>query len=257
MLVWVFGSMAIILYLGKIGSGKTLMCVRDMILNRNNCNSIFSNIRVDGYSHIRMLTSDMILKDEVVDSKVLKSGEVRVKSKKVLNIDFWKEQKPPISVVLDEGFTMMNSRRSMSSVNIVLNMFTSMLRRVLSTQEGSTGDFVVCAQRLMQLDVNLRESANVINYCVCFWRRVCGCGFGVQENSEMPRQLNGCPRCGATLIKRGHIIQVLQFEGVELFQQWYYHRLPTYFHTEYVRNVSKYFNVYNTLQWENMFESEY
>lgn len=83
----------------------------------------------------------MIIKDEVVGTKKNKmTGREEPVVKYKLNVDFWKEIKEPINVVIDEAHTLYNARKAMSKVNIITTEWLALIRRVLGSRESGHGE---------------------------------------------------------------------------------------------------------------------
>ena len=244
------------IFLGNLGSGKTVCAVREMYLNQNNC---FSNINTN-MENCQVIRPEYIIKKEIVDyKKNKKSGDKEPIYKSELNMDFWQNTKKPCDVYLDEAHTIINARRSMSKTNIILGEWLSMLRRVLNDSEGKTGDLILISQRLMKLDENARDMCNLIAFHICHYLKECNdCHFIVQENSDMPRVMKVCLSCGSQNIKKHTFnIEVLEFESDEHFNLWKFNHEDTYFDNYLIPSIEKYFSMYNTLQWDNLFKGYY
>lgn len=245
--------------LGKQGSGKTVSMVREIVLNKDNKVN-FSNIIMKGKSKKKtiVIKRSMIFKEEVI--RVKKSGEKVVKL--VLNVDFWKEirKKHPlgINVILDEAHTLMNSRRSMSKENTIMNDFMALLRRILGDSGEGYGELILITQIGRRLDVNARELATSIHYHVCHYTRTCTkCKFNFKENNEVYTKPKICPRCGhRTMHKSDFIIEKWEFDSMEKLDYWLEMGRKTYLKHYYITDIADYFKYYDTYQWENLI-SEY
>lgn len=235
--------------LGNVGSGKTLMEVREMFLDRNKRRT-FTNIKTS-LSNCKLIDSSMIVKKTPLKTK--RSGEMVYDMK--LNIDFWKNIKEPINIVLDEAHAVMNPRRSASKQNIIITDWIALIRRVLGQSESGEGQLVLITQLPNRLDVIAREMATQIRYYVCHYIKSCDfCHISWSENSEHPEPLLYCPQCKRVNIKKhSHIIEVWHFSSMEMFYHWKFSKLKTYHKHYLVKGIEKYFTMYDTLQWDNLF----
>ena len=242
--------------LGNPGSGKTLCEVRDMILNRTG-RVIYTNIipkQPKLTPHIRTINKGMIVKEEIIGYKNKKDGSSEPIKDLKLNVEFWKEHKEPVSVVLDEVHNIMNARRSMSKQNIITTDFLALLRRVLGQGDSGYGELVLISQLSNRIDIIAREMATQVRYHVCHYMKTCRkCGQKYKENSETSEQLYKCETCGSfDLLKHGHYIEVWCFQNMESYETWKSYGQKTYGNHYYVTDVEKFFKYYNTLQWEDM-----
>src|SRR6056297_725297 len=122
--------------LGNIGSGKSARIVKEIVTDKSHRKYI-SNIKTKGTKNNMLMDSSMIVKKEIIE------GKKKDKEKLSLNIDFWKminEKYGAVSVVIDEFHNIMDSRRSMSSLNKILSEFISLLRRVLGEDSSGYGE---------------------------------------------------------------------------------------------------------------------
>ena len=134
--------MTIRIVIGNVGSGKTATSVLDM-LNNTHGRKTYSNIQTTLPNQIDIDPS-MIIKSEVVDTKVnKKTGEAIPVKEFSLNMDYWKGIKEPIDVVIDEAHSVLNSRRSMSKVNIILTDWMALIRRILGSNDSGHGELVL------------------------------------------------------------------------------------------------------------------
>lgn len=247
----------ITVYTGNIGSGKTLSAVREMSLEKRR--KIYTNIKTK-LKHCKLISPEMIIKKDMV--KTIKkrdgSGTLEPVYEYKLNKDYWQGIKEPISVVLDEIHSIMDSRRAMSKTNKILNDWLSLLRRVLGQSEAGYGELVLITQLSRRLDVIAREMAHQIRYHVCYYKKRCRkCGCTWQENSEMPEPLEDCPRCVSwNIYKLSHVIYVYCFDSMEKFN-FYRDTGTKTFYKCYYFPAEKYFKLYDTLQWDNLFDDYY
>lgn len=247
------------LMLGKMGSGKTACMVREMVLN-NDEKTTFSNIILKKVKKktVVQINRDMIFKEVIVKERP-KSEPLK---KMVLNADYWRattvEHPEGINVVIDEAHTLMDSRRSMSNTSIIMNDFMALLRRILGDSGEGYGELVLITQLGRRLDVNARELATSVHYHRCHYKRTCDkCNYNFWENNEVYQKPKVCPRCGnRKMNKSDYIIEKWEFESMEALDYWVEHRLKTYQKHYYITDIQKYFQHYNTWQWENLI-SEY
>jgi hypothetical protein len=183
---------------------------------------------------------------------------VDVENKRV-NLDFWKKIGEPINVVLDEAHSILNSRRSMTSVNIIITDWIALVRRVLGENSQTEGDLVFITQLPNRIDNICREMAHQVRYHVCHYKKNCNdCGTVWRENSAMPELIKMCPCCGSyDLLKNGHMIEIWEFSSMPEYNNWMAFGQETYYKHYFVRNIEQYFPLYNTLQWNNMFSEIY
>ena len=245
------------LSLGKLGSGKTLTQVRRIAMDKSNM-KYYSNIKIDSPNAILLKTS-MIIQTEVVGEKKKKNGEINPIVNKTFNKQFWVNVPKPISVVIDEIGQISNSRRSMSKTNIIINTWLVSLRRALGGLEYGQGDLVLIAQDIMQVDKLIRDLSVNIIYNISHWVKKCQkCGYGVYETSEMPEFMSVCRRCKSIELKKERLsIQLFYFNSVSSYNAWKIAGYRTYYKNEIIHDAHKYWNLYDTLQWDNLFEDEY
>lgn len=243
--------------LGNVGSGKTACEVREMALNRLN-RKIYSNI-ITKIPHCMALSSDMIVQKNIVSVKKTRQGEERPVYDLTLNVDYWKNIKEPINVVLDEAHSIMNSRRSMSKANILISDWLALIRRVLGATSEGYGELVLVTQLRNRIDIIARDMAHQIRYHVCHFNKRCRrCGISWSESSEQPEGQWSCLSCGSTeLVKEGHVIEVWHFQGFDMYDAWKEFGQKSFYKHYYITDIEKYFHLYNTLQWDNLFSDIY
>jgi len=244
--------------LGNVGGGKTALVIREMALNENN-RLTYTNIKTE-LPTTKLINHKMIIKREIVDyKKNKKTGDQNPIYKSELNVDFWKNIKEPINVVLDEAHSIMNSRRSMSKINVILTDWLALIRRILGEQEGSYGTLTFITQLPNRIDIIAREMATNVTYCVMHYKRTCtNCNSSWQEHSELPETTNKCYVCHSTKLKRSNFtVEVWEFTNMNKFLMWSHSKTKSFFKHYYVKDIQKYFNYYDTLQWENLFNEVY
>lgn len=239
--------------LGNIGSGKTANEVREIFLNKSH-RKIYSNIKTK-IDHQININPSMIVHKEV-SGQNKKGEDIHTLT---LNKKFWMGIKDPISVVLDEAHSIMNPRRSMSKVNIILTDWMALIRRVLGQAESGYGELVLITQLERRLDVIAREMAIQVRYHVCHFNKYCkDCGCEWIENSEMSEGLWQCPTCARWGIKKyNHSIEVWHFGNMKEFSAWKNMGMKTFYKHYFVNDIENYFPLYNTLQWDDMFSELY
>jgi len=234
--------------LGNVGSGKTACAVRQMALHQEVKN--YSNIKTTLQNNV-MLDSNMICSKEMVGQK--KTGEPVYEYK--LNTEFWKELHEPINVILDEAHSILNSRRAMSKVNIICTDWIALIRRVLGEDSRGMGDLILITQLPQRIDVICREMATQVSYHCCHYVKLCNdCGMSWNEDSDMPEQAKNCYNCGSINMKRINFqIEVKVFPSMSAYTAYKLYNVVTYYKHYFVRDIEKYFPMYSTLQWENLF----
>lgn len=244
--------------LGNVGSGKTAFMVREMAMNLDNRLN-YSNIQTNLKNQIN-ISPDMIIHKEIVDyKKNRKSGDNEPVYKFNLNVDFWKKIKVPINVVLDEAHTILNARRSMSKVNIIVSDWIALIRRVLGQTDAGFGQLTFISQLANRIDVIARDMATNIIYVICHFHKSCrNCGTTWKENSEMPEGYIICPYCNDNnIVKHTHIIECWHFPNIQSYMMWHSFGQKTFYKHYFINNIEDYFKNYNTLAWDNMFATMY
>ena len=243
------------IYLGNVGSGKTASAVREMFINENR-KKTYSNIVTKLKNQININPS-MIIKQEIVDTKKKRSGELEPVYKYKLNTEFWKSIKEPIDCIIDEAHSIINSRRAMSKINVIVTDWIALIRRVLgSSDEGS---LVFISQLERRLDPIARDMATQVRYHLMHYLKTCQeCFLQWQEHSEMPETLGICPRCRTnTLLKSNHTVEVWHFTSIQSYQFWKDYGQDSFYKHYFIKDISKYFQYYSTLQWDNLFSEFY
>jgi predicted Zn-ribbon and HTH transcriptional regulator len=231
-----------------------------MILNPMKFNT-FSNIHVfgKGTEHITFLTPDMILKKKLEKEVHRKDGTLDKAYSFDVNIDFWKEQPKPLSIVLDEAHILLNSRESFSRKNRKITEWIALIRRVLGSNEGAMGELVLITQLSRRLDVIAREQAHQIRYHICHYTKKCPeCSLTWHETSETPEKSYYCPRCkNRNLQKSKFIIQIWCFSNIIDFESWRDFGAKTFYKEYFVNDIEDTsFPYYDSYQWDSLF-SEY
>lgn len=244
--------------LGNVGSGKTALAVREMSVNKFQRRT-YTNIKTT-LEQCKQINPKMIIKRQIVDHKKnRKSGETEPVYKETLNIDYWKKIKEPINVILDEAHSIVNARRSMSKINIIITDWLSLIRRILGENKQGYGELTFITQLPKRIDVIARDMATNVIYCVMHFQKTCEeCRTAWQENSEMPEGYPQCPTCGSMKLKLSkHTVEVWQFSNMNKFELWDSMGTTSFYKHYYVRDIGKYFNLYDTMQWDNLFSEFY
>ena len=242
------------LLFGNVGSGKTASMVYEMVGNPQN--TYITNIKMYGgkqCSHIIELKPEMIINKEVVRYK---KDDTPV-HKFTLNTQFWKDihnKYSNINVVIDEAHIFFNPRRSMSSLNIIMTDYMALLRRVLGTTDN-TGDLVLITQLQRRLDIIAKETSNEISYFVNHYILQCvNCGLTYYENNERAEKIRGCYGCGCYKLKKIKCnIEVYKFSNMTNYNMFMEFGSKTYYSHFMIKDIETVFNLYDTLQWDDMF----
>lgn len=249
--------MSIKLYLGLPGSGKTACAVREMVLDRTRRQK-FSNIVTSNVPTNTVITPSMLIKRTVIPPE---SG--RGKSKVVLkcNAEYWMEQRrkfEAMDIIIDEAHTMFNARRSMSKINAVMTDFLALIRRMIGSNDSGSGELILITQLDRRIDIIARESATNVRWHVCHYIKKCSsCGHSHRENNETPEPLWACPKCGWTMKKVQHCIEVMHFRNMQQFTLWREMGMKTYHRRYYVRDIERYFGFYDTLQMSHLLTEDF
>jgi len=249
------------IFLGNVGSGKSISCIREMVQNDDEI--YFSNIITKSKGDKKLpnnivIDRDKLIKKEVV--KTMKTGEVIYKLK--FNVEKWQEYKKKygkFNVVLDEFHTLMSSRDFSTKQNKVMGDFLALIRKICN---DSTGDstLTLISQLDNRIDVNARNMATEIRYHVCLYDKLCQkCGAFWSEHSELPpfQKKKRCPNCDGKKLKLiNHKILVHYFDSMQHYQDWKYGGINTKIQTNLITNIDEYFGMYNTYQMSNLISED-
>lgn len=208
--------------------------------------------------HVIPIKHEMIIKKVLTGYKKTKDGQEPVYDKK-LNKEYWQAIKEPITCVLDEAHAIINARRAMSKINIIVTDWLALLRRVLGSSESGYGELILITQLPNRIDIIAREMATQIRFHKCHYKKICKrCSTVWQENSEMPEGLWECPNCHSPNIKKyDHVIEVWHFASMRHFNTWKEFGQTSFYKHYLVNDIEKYFKYYDTLQWDNLFSDVY
>jgi hypothetical protein len=244
------------IFLGNVGSGKTACAVREMVKDPLRLKT-YSNI-ITTLPYQITIDKSMIVKKEIVDYKTnKKTGDKNPIYEETLNMDYWKAHTEPINVILDEAHAILNARQAMKKSNILFTQWLALIRRILNQGEGLSGDLTFITQLPNRLDVIARDMATQIRYHIAHYLKQCtSCNAIFKETSQTPEPLKYCLQCGKpTLQKKKHTIEVFYFSSMAHFNAWSIENIKTYYKHTYIQDIENYFSLYNTLQWEHMFEN--
>lgn len=246
------------MFVGNPGSGKTATAVREMALMSSG-RPIITNIKTRHLKHCTLLKPDMIIKRELVGVRKKRDGKEEPVYEDKLNVDFWKGINHPIDIVIDEAHTILNSRRSMSKINVLMSDWLALLRRVIGSSDAGYGRLILISQLTRRLDVIAKDMSTQVRFFRCHYVKTCKkCGLGWSENNDLPEPAYSCPQCGSfSLLKHSHRVEVWHFSDVNSFIGWKDFGINT-FHRHYViDDIENFFGLYDTLQWDNMFGELY
>lgn len=248
----------IIICLGNPGSGKTATVVREMAL-RTTGRLTYSNIKTKGIKNNNLIDPSMIIQKNMVSTKKKRDGSEEPVYEYKLNTEFWKKIKEPIDVILDEAHAIINARRAMNKVNIIVTDWLALIRRVLGQSDSGYGRLVLISQLHNRIDIIAREMATQVRFHRCHYVKSCKkCGVSWQENSDIPEPMWQCPKCASFGIKKdSHVIEVWHFPNMTAYIGWKEYGMNTYHKHYLVHDIENYFPLYNTLQWNNLFSEYY
>ena len=239
----------ITLYIGNIGSGKTLTAVREMATNQDityhtNINTTLKNCVP--------LTWDKIILTEVTGTKNKRDGTVEEIKEHKLNSEYWLKAKKPLSIVLDEAHNVLDARRSTSKKSIIMNNFGSLIRKFMGDDEKS--EIILITQLSRRLDIVWKEMAHEIRYFTCYYNIICSkCSATWPSDSDNPIRYKRCLLCGSLDLKKiDHVIEVKLFAGLDAYYDWHFEKKNSFYNNYAIKDVNNYFKYYNTKQIENL-----
>jgi len=248
----------IIICLGNPGSGKTATIVREMALNTTG-RLTYSNIKTRNIKGNSLIDPSMIINKDMVSTKKKRNGEEEPVYEYKLNTEFWKDIKEPIDVILDEAHAIINARRAMNKVNVIVTDWLALIRRVLGQSDSGYGRLVLISQLHNRIDIIAREMATQVRFHRCHYVKTCKkCGVSWQENSDNPEPIWQCPRCASFGIKKhSHVVEVWHFANMTSYIGWKEYGMNTYHKHYLIHDIEDYFPLYDTLQWDNLFSEYY
>ena len=253
------------IFLGNVGSGKTISAVRELVLAEDNPFYLptYSNIitKKKGCYKLtknHLITREMLVSKEVV--KIKKNGEEEFKIK--FNAEFWKSLRNKhngFNVVIDEAHTLIEARSFMSRQNRVMNDFLALIRKVCNSPENDS-TLTLISQLDSRLDINARKLCTEVRYHIGLYDKRClKCGCYWSEHSDMSdfRKRKKCPSCGGYRLKKfDYRIIVHFFKNMNDYEEWKYHGIDTVEQTLKICNIEKYFPYYDTMQMDDLISEE-
>jgi len=241
------------IFAGNVGSGKTISIIKELAENKDNkyYPITFSNIKTNDLNNI-VITREMLICKTITGAK--RNGEETYKL--TFNKDFWVEQREKyggFNVVLDEAHTLFNSRKAMSSQNIIMGDFLALIRKLAQDSLGNC-HLTLISQLIGRLDKIARDMATQIRYHCCVYDKVCNeCGSRLLEHNEMPEPSMQCWNCGSyNLRKENHRLIVWFFKNIDDFLDWNQMGEKRYYKIIKIQNINYFFGLYDTLQIDNL-----
>jgi len=241
------------IFIGNVGSGKTISIIKELADNKNNkfYPVTFSNIKTKGLNNI-LITKDMLLIKEVTGYK--RSGEEVYKLR--FNKEFWEEQKKKygsFNIVIDEAHTIYNSRKSMSKQNIIMGDFLALIRKIAQDPIGKC-HLTLISQLVRRIDKIALEMSTQLRHHVAIYDKVCNdCSARYLEHNEMPEPIAQCSKCGSyDLKKTNHRLIVWFFQNYDDYADWLEMGEKTHYKIIKINSIEEYFNLYDTLQLDNL-----
>ena len=142
-------------YIGGIGSGKTISCIKNIV--ENEYTYPVTNFKLKNWARYHRLK---------IEDVILTEKDEKGKPKSKINWAFWNELKkeyPYFCVYLDEIHNLIHARRSMSKTNILMNMWISQIRKILS--DSVTNNLYIISQRVNAIDVGFRDLVHIWIEC--------------------------------------------------------------------------------------------
>jgi len=241
------------IFLGNVGSGKTVSGVR-YIMTKPRGLEIYTNIQMKiKIPEVFRLTPEMMF-TTVWDDKKNKFVPDRV------NVDFWKKHNKAKTVILDEAHNLMNSRKGRSKINLVMSDFLSLIRRVVGENGVGSGELILITQLQRKIDIIARDLATNVRFHRCHYYKTCvKCGFTFYEHSDIPKRAISCPRCNNLKMREhSHVVEIWEFRDMKDYYIWEFNpKQRTYFAHYTIRNIKKYFSIYDTRQWGDLLSEYY
>ena len=144
----------IIIYVGGIGSGKTVSAVRDIM---NSKSFPYTGFGLKHIKHHRLRFED------IITSETNKQGKLFPVD---VNWEFWKSARKEhenFSIYLDEAHNIISSRNSMSKRNKLFSNWISQIRKILYSSENN--HIHIISQTARKLDVNFKELCHIFVEC--------------------------------------------------------------------------------------------
>lgn len=241
--------------IGNVGSGKTLSIVRELMLNPSQ-RVTYTNIETKKIPNTKLITPEMLIKKEQIGEK--RDGTPTYKME--LNVEFWKNLPDKhINVVIDEAHTLVNARKAMSKVNILMGDWLALIRRILGQSPAGYGELTLITQLINRVDIIAREMATNVRFVVGHFDKHCKhCGYSWKETSETPEPHHACPQCTWYNIERKNFsIEIWHFSNITNYLNFKEFGMHTYHRHYIIRDVEQYFKHYNTVQWNSLLSELY
>jgi len=248
-------------FLGNVGSGKTISSIREMLMEEDDV--YFSNIITKTKGQFKMnnnhvINRDMLIKKTVTKEKKDGSKEYSMK----FNLEAWEEIKKKhgrFNIILDEFHTLMAARNFNSKQNRIMGDFLALIRKICSDSSGDS-TLTIISQLDNRIDVNARDMATEVRYHICVYDKSCSkCGAYWTEHSEMSpfQKHKKCPNCESKLLKKFNFRLIVHyFESMNSYQDWKYSGIDTKLQTVEVEGIEQYFDYYNTYQMVDLVTKE-
>jgi hypothetical protein len=240
------------IFLGNLGSGKTLHAVKE-IVEDNSGRMTYTNLILKGVNNAVYIKPEDVIKKIESDK-----GKVKLD----LNLEYWQKQKRPLNVVWDEIHLMANSRSSTAKPNMVLSKFLAMGRRIVGRDDKGYGTLIFIAQKERTVDVNIRELADEI-YEHISWNKIhChDCNLNEVQSSNNARVsddalIRTCARCHSAALSVSLIrVEVKIFTGSSRASCWENYFDNKHKKSMYLCNLHKYYKYYDTMQIASLWDS--
>lgn len=231
------------IFLGKLGSGKTLHAVKEMKVTT-------SKLRYYTNIEIKFKNTEFISEDEIIKEVLIEKEKQKPKIEYKLNWEYWNKQKKPLHIIWDEINLTAPSRQSMSKKNMVFTQFVAMARRITGMDEAGYGELTFISQTDFSIEKYIRHLANEILYHIMHWEQFCkDCNTSELRSSEsVPnRKCNFC--LSENTRKENFFCIVYRFLTFWDFQQWEAGFQGKFYKSrEVIFDVEDYFKSFNTIQ---------
>jgi len=244
-------------FLGNVGSGKTISCIREMVLEDKEV--YYSNIITKSKGKCAIRTNNLINREMLICKTLIKKKKDGTEEYSYkFNKEVWEEFKKKhgkFNVVLDEFHTLMEARGFNTKQNRVIGDFLALIRKIAN---DSTGDstLTLISQLDNRIDVIARDMATEVRYHICLYDKTCtDCGAYWTEHSEMPpfQKHKACPNCSSKKLKKSDFrIIVHFFDSMSSYRDWKYSGIDTKIQTTMIEGIEEYFGYYNTYQMTDL-----
>lgn len=231
------------IFLGKLGSGKSLHAVKQMKTDESKL-KYYTNITVN------FKNTEPLLENQIIEQIETDEGKKKPKKDYRLNWDFWRKQKKPLNIIWDEIHLTANSRASMTKKNMIMMNFVAMARRITGMDEAGYGTLSFIAQTDFSIEKYIRHLANEILYHIMYWDQFCkNCGVSERRSSE-GRQSRNCNYCLSDHTKKENFFCIVyRFLSIEHYEAWLAGFEGKWYESkEVIVDIEDYFGDYDTLQ---------